>query len=722
MKVLRPCKDTPAVDAQGAEKFSAHAPVPSVPTDTQPAVRVRQQSKLKLRQQAEEVLCHTIKETQEHIDSLSPASLRTILHELRIHQIELEMQNEELHRTQAELSASRDRFFELYDWAPTGFMTISEPGLILEANLTSATLLGVAKPDLVKQSFARCLFREDQDIFHRAARHLFETGEPQACDLRMVKRDGSMFWAQVNATLSRDEGDAPVLLIALSDVSERKSADEALRRASDLLNKTGEMAKVGGWQLDLATQKIEWTEETYRIHELGADYQPHLNAGLSFYPPESRPIIEAAVKRAIGHGERFDLEVPFVTARGNRIWVKATGESEHKDGECIRLSGTFQDITKRKNAEAELLSLRTAVAQCGHAIVITDPCGKIVYANPSFEKSTGYSAAEVVGQSHGVLRSGEQDEAFFEELWSTIRAGGVWRGELHSKRKDGEVYWEDVTISPVRNDKDETLYFIAIKEDITERKAMEASLDKALKEARAAAAAKGEFLTVMSHELRTPLNGILGFTELLADTPLNDEQHEYARTISSSGNHLLSIVNDVLDFSSLGRGSISIDTVLESVAGIVEASVLAARKAAGDKMLEFRCETDIRVPRQITCDARRISQILINLLGNAVKFTSSGSVVLRIAPASAAGRQFLDFSVQDTGIGIPPETLERLFKPFIQGDSGTRRKFGGTGLGLAISKSLAEAMGGGITVISTPGEGSTFTFSLPLDVPLAASP
>ncbi|MEI6279940.1 MAG: ATP-binding protein [Verrucomicrobiae bacterium] len=221
------------------------------------------------------------------------------------------------------------------------------------------------------------------------------------------------------------------------------------------------------------------------------------------------------------------------------------------------------------------------------------------------------------------------------------------------------------------------------------------------------------FLSVMSHELRTPLNGVLGFSELLNGSPLNDEQKGFVRTISSSGEHLLAIVNDVLDFASIEKGTLALQAAPFAIAELVKEAEAAVHKSAADKGLEFRCETAPGVPEHITGDVRRIRQILINLLGNAVKFTSKGSAVLRVAPASAEGRPALDFSVEDTGIGISSETLDRLFKPFTQEDSTRSRAFGGTGLGLVISKRLAEAMGGSITVASAPGKGSTFTFRLP---------
>jgi len=218
----------------------------------------------------------------------------------------------------------------------------------------------------------------------------------------------------------------------------------------------------------------------------------------------------------------------------------------------------------------------------------------------------------------------------------------------------------------------------------------------------------------MSHELRTPLNGVLGFAELLADSRLDDKQKAYSQAITSSGKHLLSVVNDILDFSSMENGTLLIEESSFLIADLLRSAVGIPQNAASEKGLEIRCEKKPGVPERIVGDERRILQILLNLLGNAVKFTEGGSVTLRVAPASGGDRPFLDFSVEDTGIGMSPETLKVLFKPFSQADSTINRRFGGTGLGLAISRRLAEAMGGKITVASLPGQGSTFTFRFPV--------
>ncbi len=378
---------------------------------------------------------------------------------------------------------------------------------------------------------------------------------------------------------------------------------------------------------------------------------------------------------------------------------------------------TYAHKDERKRVIEELQNLRTAVEQSADTIVITDTAGDIEYVNPAFEKSTGYSAAEAVGKNPRVLNSGEQSREFYRDLWETITSGQTWRGQFHNRRKDGTLYWESATISPVLDDAGKIGHFIALKTDITERKAMEANQIELLDRAESANRAKSEFLAVMSHELRTPLNGVLGFAELLSETSLDPEQSEFVQTINNSGQHLLQVVNDILDFSSIKKGSIRLESAPVVLESLVEFACATITKASADKNIAFHREFAAGLPREIIGDDRRIRQILINLLGNAVKFTSCGSVTLRVTPILADNGQFLDFSVVDTGPGMDTPTLGMLFKPFTQADSTTSRRFEGSGLGLAISQRLAIAMNGKISVVSSPGNGSTFTLRLPLAQP-----
>ena len=664
-----------------------------------------------LRERAEKAFRGMLDSSLENLDVLSPETLRASLYELRVHQIELEMQNEDLRRAQTDLDASRARYFDLYDMAPVGYCTVSEKGLILEANLTAATLLRRERDALVGRGLSAFISKEDQELYYRCRKKLLDTNRPQECDLQMVRPDGAAFFAHLEITVAQDENEEPVCRVALIDVTGRKQGENALA-ALAMRNKTLMQSSGDGIHiLDDQGNVVEANETFCKMLGYTSEEVLHLNVA-DWDTQWSREELLVKVRELIAHSGVF--ETSHRRKDGVVLEVEISGIGVSLDGHD-HLYASARDITERKKSEESLRNLRAAVEQSANTVAITDIRGNIEYANPAFEKATGYTAAEAIGKTHRMLKSGEQDAEFYRHLWTTIRSGKIWQGEFHNRRKDGSLYWELATISPIQSDKGETVRYLAIKEDITERKAMEASLATALLRAEAGNRAKSEFLSVMSHELRTPLNGVLGFAQLLSDTPLDNEQKSFAETISHSGEHLLAIVSDILDFSSIEAGTLAIHVEPLAVADLVKMAVDTVRINTAEKGLELHCELAAGVPEQIAGDGQRIRQILINLLGNAVKFTASGSVVLRVVPTFENGGSFLDFSVEDTGIGISSETLSRLFQPFVQADSKMNRPFGGTGLGLAISRRIAEAMGGAITVASTPGKGSTFTFRLPLE-------
>ena len=538
---------------------------------------------------------------------------------------------------------------------------------------------------------------------------------PKARPRREVRCNGSRVLGE--------DGKVVGAVIVMNDITERKRTENALRDSEHLLREAQIVARLGTYALDIPAAAWKCSDTLDQLFGIEDTYDHSTEGWVALIHPDDRDMMESYFKNdVLGRGRPFDKEYRVVRHNDGAVrWLHGLGKLEFDDGgHLVRMFGTIQDITEFKRSEEELKNLRTAVDQSANTIVITDPLGCIEYVNPAFVKSTGYTAAEVIGQNPRLLKSGRQDAAFYQELWATISAGEIWRGQFQNRRKDGSLYWESATISPVLNAQGEIIHYIAIKEDVTGRKSLEANLIEALDRAESASRAKSDFLAVMSHELRTPLNGVLGFAELLSETPLSEEQLGYAQTISSSGNHLLDVVNDILDFSSIEKGRLVLEPAPLALTELVETSGRAARKAALDKGLDFRWVVEPGTPSQVVGDERRIRQILINLLGNAVKFTTAGSVRLHVAVSSALGQPTIDFSVEDSGPGLSAGMLDLLFKPFTQADTTLHRQFEGTGLGLAISQRLAKAMGGFIAVSSTPGKGSTFTFHLPLGTP--ASP
>jgi PAS domain S-box-containing protein len=492
-----------------------------------------------------------------------------------------------------------------------------------------------------------------------------------------------------------------------------------------------------------------------------------------------------------------------------------------------------------KLTEAKNVRLAAAVEQGAQGIVITGFGGRIRYVNQAFTRMTGYTAREAIGQNPRFLKSERQDPAFYAELWHTILGGKVWHGELMNRRKDGELYEEEMTIAPVRDSTGAITDFIAFKQDVTERNRAreellfktavlggqsEATLDAilvvdaaaqivfanrrfyaipgisedlrplkadgvmlarfaekvadsaafvervrylyahpdeksreeivlkdgrifdrysvplkagerylgriwyfrdvseskrveiALREAKEAAEdasrAKSRFLANMSHEIRTPMNGVIGMTGLLLETQLTAEQQQYAAIVRTSGEALLGVINEILDFSKIEARQLKLEKAEFDLGEVVERAAPVLALKAEEKGIELTCEVDAGAPRRLRGDAGRLRQVLLNLLGNAVKFTEDGEVALKVMRKREDEHSaVLRFTVTDTGIGFSQERAGSLFEPFVQGDDSSTRRFGGTGLGLAISKQLVEMMGGEMGVESEEGKGSTFWFT-----------
>jgi PAS domain S-box-containing protein len=384
-------------------------------------------------------------------------------------------------------------------------------------------------------------------------------------------------------------------------------------------------------------------------------------------------------------------------------------------------------VLRREFGRSDLIrKLSQAVEQSRSAIVITGVDRRIEYVNAGLCAITGWRREEMAGQPMRMLTSDETTDEQFAEIFETITAGRTWRGETINRRRDNSTYPARSTISPVYDRGGRLTHIIAVVEDITDRKQVEATLIYAKERAEGGERAKGQFLAAMSHEIRTPLNGIIGFSSLLLDTPLSPEQREYLLTIRNSGGALLQLTSDVLDYSQIDADRLQLELQpcdpWECVEGALE--FLAPRAAENGLELLHSAEG---LPSLVLTDASRLRQVLINLVGNAIKFTSTGEVEVtataaRLPPLRAGshppeapppGNMWrLTFAVRDTGIGISPGDRSKLFKPFSQIDSSSTRRYGGAGLGLAISHSLVQLMGGEISVESEVGRGTTFTFTI----------
>ncbi len=385
-------------------------------------------------------------------------------------------------------------------------------------------------------------------------------------------------------------------------------------------------------------------------------------------------------------------------------------------------------VMRRQIEQQEVIrNLSEAMEQSHSALLICDLESRIEYANRGLCQQIGYSRRELIGRTWREFRVADGADEALGEILATIRAGQTWEGEWSNRRKDGSVYPVRGVVTPVKHRDDSLACFVAVFDDVTEIKRREAELRDARDLAQAGDRAKSQFLATMSHEVRTPLNGIVGFTSLLLDTELAAEQREYVQTIRASGEALIQLTGDILDFARIESGKLKLDAAPCDPRECDEAALDVLATRAAEKKIELLHWFSDELPASVVIDAGRLRQVLSNLIGNAVKFTERGEVKVSVALAATEraetdDRLTLQFTVEDTGIGIAPLQHEKLFKPFTQLDESSTRRYGGTGLGLAICRNLVRLMDGEITCESELGHGSKFSFTIRAAIAVAEPP
>ena len=370
-----------------------------------------------------------------------------------------------------------------------------------------------------------------------------------------------------------------------------------------------------------------------------------------------------------------------------------------------------------------LAMLSLVVSKATNAISIMSADGIIEWVNDAFSKMTGYSEGEAIGSRLDELLFGPSTAGkSVREFHQALRNGHDLSQDVLQYNRDGRTFWAECNLIGVHDDNGELRRWIAIDSDITERHRTEEALRAAKKSAESTSRAKSEFLANMSHEIRTPLNAILGMTELALTTRLSAEQNDYLQTVQASAQTLLQLLNDILDVSKIEAGKLAIEEIEFNLADTVRDTLKALSVKAHEKNLELVSNVPLDMPQQVFGDPVRLRQVLFNLVGNAIKFTNAGEVVVSIEEQwRSDGELGIHVSVEDTGIGIPSDRLRSIFDSFTQVDSSMARKFGGTGLGLTITSQLLSLMNGRIWVRSEEGKGSTFHFSLPLKLSEPAS-
>ena len=532
-------------------------------------------------------------------------------------------------------------------------------------------------------------------------------------DYKIKAKDGRLIWlSDYSVPWKDDAGNLIGSIGILSDITERKQAEEMLHESETKFrnlfynhaavkliidSENGNIVEAN----EAAAAFYGYTVETLkkmRIFEINTLPEKELLKEIENVKNKKKNYFEFKHRKA--DGSVVDVEV---------------FSSAIKIGDKEFLHSIIHDISEKKKAEEQLKLFNRAVESSNVSVIITDSEGNIIYTNPFFTTLTGYSFEEVVGKNPRILKSGVHPEQFYKDLWDTILSGNDWTGELHNKKKNGELYWEKVNISSIQKKDGVVTNYVAIREDITERKKMLGDLVNAKEKAEEMNRVKSYFFANMSHELRTPFVGIMGYTEILNSEIENEDHKKMLEGISDSSKRMLGTVNNILTLTKiefdgivLNYKPVNLKNILDSLSDeyLIQTAAKGLRLIVNNQIEKLIFNTDKHVFREI----------LSNLLRNAVKFTETGTIEIQSELESKDEQKYLVIKVTDTGIGIPEDKQSIIFDEFRQVSEGISRLFEGTGLGLSIVKKDIDKLGGTITVNSEEGKGSTFTVRLPVEV------
>ncbi|MFV0155204.1 ATP-binding protein [Empedobacter falsenii] len=620
-----------------------------------------------------------------------------------------------------ELENSERKFRNFFN-SSLGLMTIHDlDGNILSINKKGLESIGYTEEESkdldLKKLIPKANHQEYETYIDTIAKQKQNSGL-----MPLIKKDGMLTYWLYSNILDKDNDGNPIVMSTAVDMTQRIILERDLNRVRQLLDHTYEVANVGGWKFDLIHNRLIWADTTKKIHEVEPDYEPNVETALNFYEPKkSYPKIKKAFKDAIEKGISYDLELQIITQKNKTVWVRCKGIPEFVDGVCVSLFGIFQDINDKKIYTLELARQKaifeTFINHVPASVAMFDNKMNYLTLSNKWSEEFVVKKKNVIGKSHYDIYDVPEERKLIYEA--------CLNGESHSNpdsifstpKYDSEQHyaWE---IHPWYINKKQIGGLIMFSQNITESVKKNKELKKAKKNADIANRAKSEFLANMSHEIRTPLNGVIGFSDLLLKTPLNQSQKQYLNYINDSANSLLSIINDILDFSKIESGRMDVSIEKNNLFELGNQVINVILYQAENKKIELLLNIDNSLPQFIWIDEARLKQVLINLLGNAVKFTEKGEIELKISqvePIKEGKKAKLRFSVRDTGIGIKPEKQSKIFDAFTQEDSTVSKRFGGTGLGLTISNKLLNYFGSHLELESEVDKGSTFYFDLEVD-------
>ena len=617
---------------------------------------------------------------------------------------------EERQRSEEKLQTERDFSDAVIQSLPGIFCLFDPQGRILRWNKNLSTLAGYSASEIAKIRVFDTVAPEDSETVLQSAREAFELGSSQI-EAQLLTRDGQKIPALFNSVRVLVDGQFCIAGVAV-DIGRRKQMEADLAFRNLILSTQQEASIDAILVVDENANIVSYNQRFCEIWNIPADVLATGN---------DAPVI-AMVTEQVADPEGFMAKVHELYESRQQ---SSRDEIELKDGRILdRYSAPmlgdagkyfgrvwyFRDITQQKRSEHSLKLFRMLVDRSNDSIEVVDPeTLRFLDVNEKLCADLGYTRQELLSMTVPQI-SPAASELLRTKVLADLERSGLSIVQTAHRRKDGSTFPVEVAIRKVVLDR---AYLVTSARDMTERKRQEEQLVKARESAESANHAKSEFLANMSHEIRTPINGILGMAELLLDTTLSQQQREYLSMLKSSGESLMGVINDVLDFSKIEAGRLELDPIDFNLHDSIAETVRGLALRAHQKNLELACSIEPSVPENVTGDPGRLRQILVNLIGNAIKFTERGEVVVSVQVGQQREHDLeLRFSVSDTGIGIPPEKQAVIFEAFAQADTSVTRTYGGSGLGLAISARLAGMMGGRIWVESTPRSGSTFHFTV----------
>lgn len=686
----------------------------------------RQVNLVALRAKAEAAIAQAKSSTEA--DSPDAAlSLETLLEELRIYQAELEIQNQELVAVQVQLSGALTKYRMLFNQLPLPALLVSRQGFVVEANGRAQTLFGLRQNASLQHRSVLQLFTTDSksDIYNvLRGKENINSSDLGPLDLKLASGEVVPHSVSVIQTTDERSGEQ-LLLMVMTD----KSNEVALRESEQTFHSFADSSMTLIWAAGL--DKLCFYFNQGWLNFTGRSYDQEIGNGWAegVHPEDFERCLRIFTEN-FDKRHSFSMDYRLRRHDGEYRWIRDNGAPRYDSkGAFVGYIGHCLDIHDRVEAESKLRNLSAVVEQSPESILITDKDAVIQYVNSACEASSGYTREELIGQNPRIFNSGLTPRHVYERMWETLLAGCPWSGQFSNRKKCGDIFYEYVRIAPIRDEAGRITNYVSVKENVTEKKLIADELDHyrhhledlvtertlelahAKEDAEAANVAKSVFLANMSHEIRTPLNAITGMAYILHRSGLNPEQTDKLDKIENAGSHLLRVINDVLDLAKIEAGKLVLENTPVHIAVLLENVTSMLGQKARDKGLHFNIETAL-LPNHLVGDPTRLQQALLNYANNAIKFTEQGYITLRVTQiAKTENTATLRFEVEDSGIGIAPEALAKLFSAFEQADSSTTRKYGGTGLGLAITKKIAAIMGGTAGATSIAGQGSTFWFT-----------